>query len=76
MECRAASYADTQMAQQAKDYLGQIEDEGVREAFEERAAILEYVVGLTRERAERMAFCEVIEKYGSCVREHFVARRV
>jgi len=61
--------------QQANNYLGQLEDEGVREAFEERAAILEFVLGLSRERAERMAFSEVIEKYGCHVREHLVAKR-
>ena len=60
--------------QQANDYLGQLEDEGVREAFEERAAILEFSVGLTRERAERLAFSQIIEKYGCHVRQHLVGR--
>jgi len=61
--------------QPANNYPGQLEDEGVREAFEERAAILEFVLGLSRERAERMAFSEVIEKYGCHVREHLVGKR-
>ncbi len=63
------------MMQLANNYLGQLEDEGVREAYEERAAILEYVLGLSRARAERMAFSEVIEKYGCYVREHLVGKR-
>lgn len=59
---------------QANSYLRELEDEGVREAFEERAAILEFVLGLPRDRAERMAFSEIIEKYGSHVRDHLVGR--
>lgn len=63
------------MMQRATSYTGQLEDEGVREAFEERAAILEYVVGLPRERAERMAFSEVVERYGSHVHDELVRKR-
>ncbi|MDW3223012.1 MAG: hypothetical protein R8G34_09040 [Paracoccaceae bacterium] len=35
-----------------------------RDAFEERAAILEYDAGLTRAEAERQAFILVMEAYG------------
>lgn len=65
---------EARTVQQAANYLGELEDEGVREAFEERAGILEFTVGLTRERAERMAFSEIIEKYGCHVRNHLVGR--
>lgn len=61
--------------QQAENYLGELEDDGVREAYEERAAILEFVLGLPRDRAERMAFCEIIEKYGCHVHEHLARKR-
>ncbi len=61
------------MVQRVVNYLDQFEDEGIREAFEERAAILEFEAGLSRVRAERLAFLETIEKYGCYVKEHAVA---
>lgn len=60
------------MVQRVVNYLDQFEDEGVREAFEERAAILEFEAGLSRARAERLAFLETIETYGCHVKEHAV----
>ncbi len=61
------------MAQQVVNYRDQFEDEGIREVFEERAAILEFEFGLSRVRAERLAFLEIIEAYGCCVKVHAVA---
>ena len=60
------------MVQRVVNYLDQFEDEGVREAFEERAAILEFEAGLSKARAERLAFLETIETYGCHVKEHTV----
>ena len=39
-------------------------DAGRREAFEERAAIVEYDAGLPREEAERRALLDVLATYG------------
>lgn len=61
------------MVQRVVNYRDQFEDEGVREAFEERAAILEFDAGLSRARAERLAFLEIIEIYGCYVKVHAVA---
>ena len=58
------------MVQRVVNYRDQFEDEGIQEAFEERAAILEFEAGLSRVRAERLAFLEIIEKYGCYVKEH------
>jgi len=33
-----------------------------REAYEERAAIIEYCAGMTREEAERVAMAMIVEK--------------
>ena len=61
------------MVQQVVNYRDQFEDEGIREVFEERAAILEFEFGISRVRAERLAFLEIIETYGCCVKVHAVA---
>lgn len=45
------------------DLLGQLDDELIREAFEERTAVFQFDAGMPRGHAECLAMLEVIRRY-------------
>ncbi len=53
------SAADEHLGMTFEEAISWLNEKGLRYEFEERAAILEYDVGLTREDAETQAFDEI-----------------